>query len=217
MKNIPDNGIDLVVTDPPYKTITGGDKNGSNSQRPQGMLSGNRKLFKYQNLKPSLWLPSLFNCLKEGGHAYIFSNAINIEEMLTEARKSGFKLHNILVWEKNNCTPSQYYMKNCEYVLFLRKGKAKWINNIGDSKTVHKFNNVIGNKLHPTEKPIDLLEFYIQNSSNEGDTVIDPFMGSGSTGVACINTKRSFIGIELDENYFNIAKQRIENTVLENK
>ena len=161
---IPDNSIDLIVTDPPYKTITGGDSDGKNSTRPKGMLSGNRKLFTYQNnIKPTQWIPELFRVLKEGSHCYIFTNHLNMKDMLIESEKAGFKLHNILVWEKNNCTPSQFYMKNCEYILFLRKGKAKWINDIGGSKTVHQFNNIIGNKVHPTEKPVDLMQFYIEN------------------------------------------------------
>ena len=104
----------------------------------------------------------------------------------------GFKHINLLVWEKNNCTPSQFYMKNCEYTLLLRKGKSKYINKIGDSKTVHKFNNIIGNKVHPTEKPVELMKFYVENSSDVGDTVLDMFMGSCSTGVACLNTNRKF-------------------------
>lgn len=203
--------VDMILTDPPYKTITGGDSNGINSVRPKGMLSGNRKLFKHQNtLKISDWMPLIYSCLKDSSHAYIFTNALNLNDMINESQKVGFKLHNILVWEKNNCTPSQYYMKNCEYILFLRKGKAKWINNIGDSKTVHKFQNIIGNKLHPCEKPVDLLSFYINNSSNEGDAILDPFMGSGSTGIACLNTNRNFIGIELDQKYYNIAKNRLQ-------
>lgn len=211
LKQIPDSSIDLVVTDPPYKTITGGDSNGKNSTRPKGMLSGNRKLFKHQNnTTPEEWLPLLYSKLKENTHCYIFTNSLNLNYILTEAEKCGFKLHNILVWEKNNCTPSQYYMKNCEYVLFFRKGKAKWINNIGESKTVHKFNNVIGTKLHPTEKPVDLLRFYISNSSNENDVVLDPFVGSGSTGIACIEENRKFIGVEIDEQYFKIAEERMK-------
>ena len=79
-------------------------------------------------------------------------------------------------------------------------------NNIWKSKA--KRNN---GKLHVCEKPIDILERIIKTSSNEGDLVLDCFMGSGSTGVACVNTNRKFIGIEKDENYFNIAKQRIED------
>ena len=123
--------------------------------------------------------------------------------MLNAARQSGFRLHNILVWEKNNCTPSQYYMKNCEYVLFLRKGQDKYINNIGQSKTVHKFDNIIRNKKHPTEKPIALLKFYITNSTNEGDIVLDPFAGSGSTMEAAIELHRNFVGFEIDPKYIH--------------
>ena len=217
MKLIPDCSIDLVITDPPYKTITGGDSNGVNSERPKGMLSGNRKLFKHQKLEISDWMPELYRVLKEGTHCYIFTNTLNLNEMLNESKKAKFKLHNLLVWEKNNCTPSQFYMKNCEYILFLRKGKAKWVNDIGGSKTVHKYNNIIGNKKHPTEKPVELLEFYINNSSNEGDLIFDPFMGSGSTAVACINTGRNYLGFELDNTYYEVANKRIEDTNYKNK
>lgn len=215
MKEIGSESVDLIVTDPPYKIITGGDKNGKNSVRPQGILRGNRKLFKNNQIKISEWMPELYRVLKCNAHCYVFSNSLNLKDMLNLSEQCGFKLVNLLVWEKNNCTPSQYYMKNCEYVLLLRKGKAKWINNIGASKTVHRFNNIISNKTHPTEKPVELMRFYIENSSNENDIVLDPFMGSGSTGVACVNTGRSFIGIELDEQYFKTAKCRIEFAIAE--
>lgn len=209
MKNMDSECVDLLVTDPPYKTITGGNNNGKNSKRPKGMLSSNKKIFSHQNIKIPDWMPEVYRVLKQGSHAYIFTNVLNLTEMLNEAQKAGFRLHNLLCWEKNNCTPSQYYMKNCEYVLFLRKGKAKWINDIGGSKTVHQFNNIIGKKIHPCEKPIDLLKFYIANSSDEGDIVLDSCMGSGTTGLACKNLNRKFIGIEKEEKYFEIAKERI--------
>lgn len=211
LQNISNESIDLIVTDPPYKVITGGKNNGRNSKRPVGILSNNNGYFN-NTPDPKQYMSELFRVLKNETHCYIFSNVICLSEMLMEAQLAGFKLHNILIWEKNNCTPSQWYMKNCEYVLFLRKGDAKYINNIGQSKTVHQFNNIIGRKVHPTEKPVDLLEFYIKNSSNVEDVVLDPFMGSGSTGVACVNTGRNFIGIELDEKYFNIAKERIDKS-----
>ena len=153
----------------------------------------------------------LFRVLKDDSQCYVFTNTLNLEDMLTKSREVGFKLHNLLVWEKNNNTPSQWYMKNCEYVLFLRKGKAKWINEIGSSKTVHKFNSVLRDKIHPTEKPVELLELYVRNSSNESDIVFDPFMGSGATAIACMNTGRNFIGFELDKGYFDLANNRIEN------
>lgn len=208
LTKMPEGCVDLVVTDPPYQTITGGDC----GDRPKGMLSGNKKLFEHQNdIEIGEWMPLIYRVLKPGTHAYVFTNFKNIQEMMEEADNVGFKLHNLLVWEKNNCTPSQYYMKNCEYVLFLRKGKAKWINDIGGSKTVHQFNNIIGNKTHPCEKPVDLLKFYVLNSSNEGDLVLDPFMGTGSCGMACKETNRNFIGIELDQKFYDIAKARLED------
>jgi len=175
------------------------------------MLGGNRVLFKHQKLKIADWMPELHRVLKDGSHCYIFTNVINLKEMLIESEKAGFKLHNLLVWEKNNCTPSQFYMKNCEYILFLRKGKAKWINDIGGSKTVHQYNNIIGKKQHPCEKPVVLLQMYIENSSELGDVVLDPFIGSGSTAIAAVQAGRRFIGFEIDKEYYDIAINRTEN------
>jgi site-specific DNA-methyltransferase (adenine-specific) len=216
MKSMILNGtqVDLLVTDPPYKVISGGGRDGAHSKRPKGVLARHDgKLFDNTDIKISDWMQLVYDCLKDNSHAYIFTNALNLNEMLNEALKVGFKLHNILVWEKNNCTPSQFYMKNCEYILFLRKGKAKWINDIGGSKTVHQFNNIIGHKLHPTEKPVDLLKFYIANSSKENDVVFDPFAGSGSTGVAALELHRRFLGCELDTTYCKIAEKRISDAM----
>jgi site-specific DNA-methyltransferase (adenine-specific) len=211
LKSIDTESIDLIVTDPPYKIISGGDSGGKNSIRPKGMLSGDRKIMKIIP-KFSEWLPECFRVLKNGSHAYFMVNSSNLLELANEVVLSGFKIHNFLVWEKNNCTPSQFYMKNCEYIIFCRKGKAKWINDIGSSKTVHKFDNILGKKIHPTEKPTDLLEYYIANSSNIGDMILDPFAGSGSAGVACKKLKRSFLGIEIDADYYRIAKSNLEST-----
>jgi site-specific DNA-methyltransferase (adenine-specific) len=209
MKTIPDGSIDCVVTDPPYKIITGGDSNGKNSIRPKGILKGNRELMRTIPIF-SDWLSQIYRILKDGSQSYIMVNSSNLLKMANEVEKAGFKIQNFLVWQKNNCTPSQYYMKNCEYTLFFRKGKSKYINDIGGSKTVHSFNNIIGNKVHPTEKPIPLMEFYIKNSTNKNCIVLDPFMGSGSTGIACHNLKRRFIGIEKYQDIYEVAKKRVE-------
>ena len=74
-----------------------------------------------------------------------------------------------------------------------------------------------GNHVHPTQKPVALLEYLIKTYTNEGETVLDNCMGSGSTGVACVNTNRRFIGIELDDKYFEIAKQRIDAAIRDKK
>ena len=209
IKKIDDESIDLVVTDPPYKVISGGKPH--KKGQPSGMLSKNDgKIFKHNDIKPELWIPEIYRILKNGTHCYIMTNTINLENYLRICREVGFGLHNVLCWEKNNVTPSRWYMKNCEFTLFLRKGKAKTINNVG-SKMVHQFNNIIGNKTHPCEKPVELMKFYIANSSNEEDIVFDPFCGTGSTLIAAKELNRNYLGCEIDEEYFNIAMKRIEN------
>jgi site-specific DNA-methyltransferase (adenine-specific) len=208
LKLIPDNSIDLVVTDPPYKTISGG--KGGTGNRPSGMLTKNDgKIFTHNSIEIKDWIGDVFRVMKEGTHCYIFTNTLNLENMLTETRKAGFKLHNLLVWQKNNCTPNRWYMKNAEYVLFLRKGRAKAINTIS-SKTVHSFTNT-KNRIHPTEKPCELLKSYILNSSNEGDLVLDPFMGSGALALSSLLTNREFIGFELDKEYFDLSIARLKS------
>lgn len=104
----------------------------------------------------------------------------------------------------------------------LQKPKKNGFNFNGKNNTLQEYTNypkhIIeyskdGNRVHPTQKPVALLEYLIKTYTNEGETVLDNCMGSGSTGVACVNTGRRFIGIELDNKYFEIAKQRIDNAV----
>ena len=222
-KTINDNSIDLIVSDIPYKIVSGGCTKDPVKIRATKFMGGmldrynseahnlikSGKIFKHNDIKFSEFLPSLYRILKDDSHCYLMVNGRNLNELQNEAEKVGFKYQNLLVWDKGNATPNKWYMNACEFILFLRKGKAKNINNLG-SKTILSVPNV-RNKMHPTEKPVELMQILIENSSNENDTVLDPFMGSGSTGIACLNTNRNFIGIELDKTYFDIAKERIEN------
>jgi site-specific DNA-methyltransferase (adenine-specific) len=209
MKEIPDGSVDMVLTDPPYRVMFGGNKSPG---RPTGILSKNDgKIFKHNDIEFSDYLPELYRVMADRSHLYLMVNFLNLETAMKCVREAGFKIHNLLIWNKNNATPNRWYMKNVEYVIFARKGKAKTIQNPG-SKTSHAFDNVKPGRLHPTQKPVELMQHYIENSSTIGDIVFDPFMGSGSTGVAAKNLDRSFIGIEMDDEYFKIAKERIENT-----
>lgn len=210
MKDIPDNSIDLILTDPPYRVITGGMKSGfSHGTGNIFQASGTGLLFKHNSITVKEWAGILFSKLKYSCHAYVFVNSLNIGEFIQELKSVGFIHQNVLIWHKNNKNTSRTYMKDCEYILFFRKGSHKTINN-PSSPTVLKFKNPKP-KSHPTQKPTDLLELLISNSSNNDDLVFDPFMGSGSTGVACKNLNRDFIGIEKDENYFKIAETRINS------
>ena len=213
LKDISTNSIDLVITDPPYKLnkTTGSMTSSAKVDKWQGNLRAGDKTANITNvIQFSEWLPEIYRVLKENSHCYIWVNDKNLVDLCNDAEKVGFRLHNILVWKKNNCTPNRWYMKNCEFIVFLHKGKSFPIKNLGDAQ-LFECDNINGkDKLHPTQKPITYLERLILNSSNELDTVLDPFMGSGSTGVACINTNRKFVGIELDNIYYEIAKNRIQ-------
>lgn len=135
LASMEDESIDLVVTDPPYKCISGG-KPKSKGQ-PSGMLSKNDgKIFNENDIAIEDWMPQLYRVLKNGSHAYVMTNLLNLETMMLVARQVGFNIHNLLVWEKNNATPCRWYMKNAEFTLFLRKGKAKRINNVGSKMVI---------------------------------------------------------------------------------
>ena len=210
-KTIPDNSIDFVVTDPPYKTTSRGNA-GTSGGMLQKEINKKGQVFKHNNIKPQEYIPELYRVLKDGSHCYIMTNHVNLQEMINVATESGFKFVKCLIWDKGNKIMGQYYMSSFEYILFLRKGKAKRINNCGTADILRvpniKLKGEDGKNLHDTEKPVELMKIMIDNSSNEGDIVFDPFMGIGSTGVACLELNRRFIGVELDEQYFPIAKYR---------
>ena len=142
-------------------------------------------------------------------------NNVNLQEMLNTGIENHFHFVKCLIWEKGNKICGKYYMSCFEYILLFRKGGDRPINNCGTPDIlkvpIKKLKDENGKNLHDTEKPVDLMKILVENSSNENDIVLDPFMGIGSTGIACKETNRQFIGIEIDKKYFDIAKERIEN------
>ena len=238
MKDIPDGSVDLVLTDPPYGTTACKwdsvipfepmweqlnriiKPNGAIvlfSQQPftSACVSSNYKMFRYE------WIWQ-----KPQGSGFL------------NAPKMPLKVHeNILVFYKKLPTYNPQFWKSTPYAsenkivggrqygkLQCRKtesldGKRYPIDVIKFNLEKERYNSkkIKTDKMHPTQKPVALLEYLIRTYTNEGETVLDFTMGSGSTGVACVNTNRRFIGIELDEGYFNIAKKRIEEAYDERK
>lgn len=239
LSTLPDESVDLVVTDCPYKIVAGGVTIKERSDECGGVLSKravadkgccssawirkdgqvpaavkNGKMFSHNDIKFSEWLPDVYRVLKQGSHCYIMINARNLKELQTEAEKAGFKFQNILIWNKGNAVPNKYYMNAYEMILMLRKGPAKNINNMGTKNILDVKNSRI-NRLHPTEKPVELMKILIENSSNKNDIVLDPFMGAGSTGVASVEIGRSFIGIEIDKHYYDVSKLKLKDYIEE--
>jgi site-specific DNA-methyltransferase (adenine-specific) len=165
---------------------------------------------------PDEWISQCYRVLKEGTHFYTFCNTNDLPNFLNSAKGVGFKFHNLITVIKDTKMPNRWYLKYCELILFFRKGDAKPINDM----TSRDYMEVCmpkksSGKLHITQKPLPLISKLVSNSSDKGATVLDPFMGSGTTGVACQNLNRDFIGIELDKEYFSIAKERIEKAQME--
>lgn len=203
MKNIPDASIDAIITDPPY---------GMNFQS-----NGRKVKDKFEKIKNDSnlnWLEEfIFECnrvLNNNTAIYMFCSWHCVDKFKIEFEKH-FKLKNIIVWNKNNHGSGDLkgaYAPKYEFILYGHKGRSVFRNK--RFSDVMDFPKISSDKLlHPTEKNIDMLELFIKNNSDEMNIILDPFMGSGTTGIACKNLNRNFIGIELDEGYFNIAKDRI--------
>lgn len=201
MGDIPDNSIDMVLTDPPY----GMNYQSGRRKTKAKLITGDQDISFLDDLSREL-----YRVAKENTAHYIFCSYHNIDKFKQSFEKY-FKIKNILTWVKNNASMgdlSADFAPKTEFILFLQKGRRN-INGKRDSNVL-EFKKT-NNKLHPTQKPVDMIEFMISKFSDKGDVILDPFMGSGSTAVACINTNRSFIGIEIDNDYFNIAKERVNN------
>lgn len=215
IKQFPSDTIDLIVTDPPYRVTSRG-CNGNTGGMLTKEINKKGKVFLHNNVNISEYSKEFFRLLKEGSHCYVMTNHVNLHEMLNAFINAGFHFIKSLIWDKGNKIMGQYYMSCFEYILFFRKGKGIKINNCGTPDILsipNKKTKIDGKNIHDTEKPVELMKILIENSSKEGDTVLDPFMGSGSTGIACKQTNRKFIGIEIDEQYFKIAEERINGKI----
>lgn len=194
-----DATVDLILTDPPYGM----------SYQSSWRESPYKKIENDKNLE---WLPlfvdECYRVAKNNTAQYFFCSWHNIDVFKQELSKR-FQVKNILVWEKNNTSMGDLkgdFAPKIEFVIFCHKGRSL-IRGKRDPN-IFKFNKT-KNELHPTEKPVDLCQYMIEKFSDKGNLVLDPFMGSGTTGVAAVSTGRDFIGIELDEDYFKTASQRI--------
>lgn len=214
LASLPDESVDMIFTDPPYRGISGGNSIGKEGLgqygRPTGMLAKNDgKYFKHNDIDVTDYAAELYRVLRSPGHCYVMCNLVNLwrfQEVFTEV---GFKVHNLLIWHKTNTNPNRWFMKNGEYILFLRKGPARAIYTPGE-QTVRRVKAVTGSaRTHPTEKPVELIEGYIRASALPFQTVLDPFAGTGSTGVAAVKCGCQFIGFELDSEYYSVASRKL--------
>jgi site-specific DNA-methyltransferase (adenine-specific) len=191
---------DCLVSDPPYVLTSGGNA----TQVMGGKFSKARYDNKGKLMKIIPWSEMgvpCFDACKAQAHAYIMANDKQIFFANDAFLEAGWRRHNLLDWKKESPTRNRWYMKDQEYVLFLWKGKARTINNPGSTQS-NPFRRP-KDTIHETQKPIQLLRLFIENSSQPEDVILDPFSGSGSTLAAAMLTGRRAIGIEFDEENFN--------------
>ncbi len=209
LKKIPSESIDLVLTDPPY---------GINfvPMRDNAKSKFGSEAIKNDELKGDDWVlwfkpiaKELYRVLKNNSVAYFFSgfNPYYYYKVFIEL---GFEIKASIVWVKDNWGLGYHFRRQYELCIVCFKGSPPTpLKAISDVVHVDK---VKGSKLvHSCQKPEQLNELLLRQYTKEGDVVLDPFMGSGSTGVACVKANRGFIGVEIDEKYFNVAKSRLEH------
>ena len=201
MKEIPDGSVDMILTDPPYgMDLT--------PQRKNGKFKG-VKIKNDDNLTwTNIFFDECFRVTPKNSVSMFFCNHHCVSEFIYSAKQAGYDIKNLVVWDKGQFGMVGNWRPIHELILICSKGR--FVTKSNNLKTIIKFKKVHHTKaMHPTEKPIDILEHLISEPDYNPKTILDPFMGSGSTGVAAKNLNRKFIGIELDEGYFNVAKQRI--------
>lgn len=157
----------------------------------------------------------LYALLKDGGHCYVMVNNYNLSEFLNVLQSTGFHFSKLITWDKQRKTCGRFYMNQSEFILFLWKTEGRKINRCGTpdiwSFPNKKTKDTEGKNIHDTEKPVELFERAIINSSTEGEIVFDPFMGIGGCAVAARKTRRRFVGCEISDKYFKSALLRVEN------
>ncbi len=226
MHQIDAASVDLIITDPPYNLGNFMKNRDTNLVKMRENFFGAAG---WDDLDFENWEESMDNffresarVLKSGGSIIVFMAVIKVETLIKLAEKNGFYYKTTGVWHKLNPMPRNmnlHFVNSTEaWVYFTYKKRTGTFNN--DGRALHDFIETSATPAsekrygkHPTQKPEQLMEHFIKVLSNMNDTVMDPFMGSGTSGVVAKRHKRNFIGIELNEDYFKAASKRIEEAV----
>lgn len=205
LKTLPDKSCDLLITDLPYPSLEKWRKIGTTTRLKQSKGSSNDwfEVISYDRFEELF--AQCFRVLKKHTHMYFYCDQETMFVTKPIAEKAGFKFHKFLVWDKMCMGMGYHYRAQHELILFLEKGKRK-INDLGipDVLTVKRIW-----KGYPTEKPVELNRIMVHQSSQPGEIVLDPFMGSGSVGVAALNKGRRFIGVDTAPDAFTLTQKRL--------
>lgn len=238
-EKIDEKSVELIFADPPYNLSGNGLKWEGNKTGGDWYMVNEEwdKMTAPEYMQfTRKWIGACYKVLRDNGSIYISCTYHNLAEVMIVLKHLDFKINNVIVWQKTNAMPNmtkRVFTHSTEFVVWAVKGK-KWIFNYEELKKVNpekqkdgsvkqmrdvwslplvqgkeRLRGKDGRALHPTQKPEEMLKRIIIASSNKGDTVLDPFLGSGTTAFVAKKLGRNWIGIEKSRKYVDMAKKRI--------
>ena len=201
----PEGSVDLAITDPPYESLEKYRAVGTTTRLKRSKGSSNAWFPIFPNARFAELFQALFRVLKRDAHFYLFCDAETMFVARPLAEAAGFRFWKPLIWDKQHIGMGYHYRARYECILFFEKGRRR-LNDLGvadvlSAPRVHRG--------YPTEKPVALGEVLVRQSSAPGDTVVDPFMGSGSVGVAAARLGRHFLGTDVNPEALGLTEARL--------
>jgi site-specific DNA-methyltransferase (adenine-specific) len=218
LRNLPDESVDLVITDPPYESLEKHRATGTTTRLSKSKASSNEWFGVIPNAQLLDLCTEFYRVLKPKTHAYVFCDDETSDSLKQVGTQAGFYCWKRLVWDKMALGMGYHYRAKYEFILFFEKGRSKWVpepgklfhgtrqlkdRSVPDVLAVKRIKHA---DAYPTEKPAELVETLLLNSSEEGDLVIDPFMGSGVVGDMALRNSRYFWGCD-------IAQESIDRSI----
>jgi len=205
LRGQPSDSIDLLITDPPYESLEKHRAIGTTTRLKHSKSSSNNWFQVFPNARFGELFDEIFRVLTRNSHFYLYCDAETMFVAKPEAERAGFRFWKPLVWDKRTIGMGYHYRARYEFILFFEKGKRK-LNDLGIADVISVPRIHRG---YPAEKPSAVSEILIGQSSGPGDVVADPFMGSGSVGVAAIRLGRRFLGTDVNPEAIRLSESRL--------
>ena len=205
LRALPSESVDLVITDPPYESLEKHRAIGTTTRLKHSKSSSNDWFAIFPNARFPELFAEVYRVLRRNSHFYLFCDPETMFVAKPDGEKAGFKFWKPLIWDKRKIGMGYHYRARYECILFFEKGKQK-LNDLGIADII-EVPRISGG--YPAEKPAAVSEVLIRQSTEPGQLVVDPFMGSGSVGVAAVTSGRSFAGNDLCREAVDITHKRL--------
>jgi len=206
LRALPAASVDLLITDPAYESLEKHRAVGTTTRLKHSKASSNDWFIVFPNARFAELFEEAYRVLRDDRHFYLFCDAETMFIAKPEAERAGFKFWKPLVWDKRTIGMGYHYRARYEFILFFEKGKRR-LNDLGVADVIEVPRIHRG---YPAEKPCEVSEVLVKQSSSAGDVVADPFMGSGSVGEAALKNDRRFLGTDLNAAAVRLTSQRLQ-------